>query len=243
MTTTTSWSPNSWSARVFAWAVHLFTATGVVVAFLAILSVAAHQWQMAMFWLLIAQIIDGIDGTFARIAKVKTVLPNFDGKAMDYVIDFATYAIIPIYFMYEVQLMPTSVQFIGAAVALLASVLYYGMPNMVSDDLHFVGFPVMWNLVAYYLFYVVQFPDWVNFGIIIGLSIMHFVPLKYVYPSRTAHLFLLTLVVTITAFVVNSYILYKNGDVALPVKIISLLTLLYLVVIGVYHTFSPPTTR
>ena len=36
--------------------------------------------------------LDGIDGTFARMAKVKEVLPHVDGKMIDYVIDFFTYA-------------------------------------------------------------------------------------------------------------------------------------------------------
>jgi len=140
--------------KSLAWGVHLFTASGLVCGFMAILAVNEKNWRMAMMWLVVALIVDGVDGTFARIFKVKEMLPNVDGQSMDYVIDFATYAIIPAYFFYEAQLVPDVWRLACTSAILLVSALYYGKQGMVSDDMYFIGFPVMWNMVVFYLVFV-----------------------------------------------------------------------------------------
>ena len=59
------------TAKMLAWSVHIFTASGLLSGFMAILAIQAHDWRMAMFWLVICQVIDVIDGTFARLFRVK----------------------------------------------------------------------------------------------------------------------------------------------------------------------------
>ena len=86
--------------KFFAWAVHAFTASGLVASFFSVLAINEKNWRMAMFYLVVALIIDGIDGTFARMVGVKEVLPSVDGKMIDYVVDFINYAFIPAYFFY-----------------------------------------------------------------------------------------------------------------------------------------------
>ena len=90
---------------------------------MAILAINEKDWRTAMFWLLACIIIDGIDGSFARICKVKEVLPFMDGKIMDYVIDFATYALIPAYFFYEANLVDAALLLPLTFLILLVSVL------------------------------------------------------------------------------------------------------------------------
>jgi phosphatidylcholine synthase len=60
-----------------------------------------------------------------------------------------------------------------------------------STDYFFTGFPSYWNLVALYLF-VWRLPAVVNAALLLALSILVFVPLRYVYPSRTKTLSSLT---------------------------------------------------
>ena len=95
--------------KILALTVHLFTSFGIVCGFLAILAINQQQWKIAMLWLLAALVIDGVDGTFARWLKVKETLPGIDGKSIDYVIDFANYALIPAYFLYQAQIVHESV--------------------------------------------------------------------------------------------------------------------------------------
>ena len=167
-----------------AWGVHLFTSTGILAGFMALLAISEHQWRAAAFWLIICQIIDGVDGTFARLFRVKEVLPVMDGKNIDQVIDFATYAILPAYFFYEAGMAPDSWRLACVFAMLLAAAMYYGKEGMISEDMHFIGFPVMWNVVVYFLFFVYDFPLEINGLIVFIFAFLHFVPLRYPYPSR-----------------------------------------------------------
>ena len=177
--------PNyTFGQRAAAWAVHAFTASGLVPAFLAILAIEARDWRTAMLMLIACLVIDGIDGTFARLARVQEVLPQVDGKTIDYVIDFSTYAIIPAYFFYRAALVPEGWGLPLVALILIVSALYYGKEGMVSHDNYFVGFPVLWNMVVFYLVFVLNASPLVNALLIIIFAILHFVPVKFVYPSQ-----------------------------------------------------------
>jgi phosphatidylcholine synthase len=232
-----------------AWLVHAFTASGIVAGFAAIVYIAESNFFMAFSMLFLTVIIDGIDGTFARMFDVTKVLPDVSGKTMDYVIDFATYAIIPAYLIYQAHLVPSTLNFLGAAIILLVSTLYYGKEGMVSNDLYFVGFPVMWNLVAFYLYYVTDFSMIVNFILIIFFAILHFVPIKYLYPSRTQKFKKLNVFITTLLIISNFIVLVLieraiDQPIALFVaKLCSVFSLLYFGVMSVYHTWYDPDTK
>ena len=175
---------HTFGQRAAAWAVHAFTASGLIPAFLAILAIEVRDWRTAMLMLIACLVIDGIDGTFARLANVGEVLPEVDGKTIDYVIDFSTYAIIPAYFFYRAELVPEGWGLPLVALILIVSALYYGKEGMVSHDNYFVGFPVLWNMVVFYLVFVLALPPVVNAVLIVIFAVLHFVPVKFVYPSQ-----------------------------------------------------------
>ncbi len=187
----------SFTEKALAWGVHTFTASGLVAGFMAILAINVQDWRATMLWLIICQIIDGIDGTFARMFNVKEVLPQIDGKTIDYVIDFATYAIIPAYFFHQANLVPESWVLWLTAIILLVSALYYGKTGMVTDDMYFWGFPVMWNMVVFCLVFVFQFPAWGNALTVLFFAGLHFAPIKFVYPSQASKFKKLTVAFTI----------------------------------------------
>ena len=236
--TTLSVNKFTFLEKTLAWSVQAFTASGAVVGFLAIVAISAHEWQKAMLWLLLALIIDGIDGTFARLFRVKKVLPNFDGKAMDYVIDFANYAIIPTYFFYEAAIVDETWRMPCVVVMLIISAFYYGTPGMVSDDFHFIGFPVLWNLVVHYLFFVFSFTSMVNVGLIMFFAILHFVPIKYLYPSRTSKMMVLNVINTVLCMVSNAAVIWLYPEVNVWWAAASIITILYFIVVGLYNTFT-----
>ena len=169
---------------VLAWGVHLFTSTGLVFAFLALLCVEREQWNQAFLWLFLCFVIDSLDGTLARKVGVQELLPNIDGKAIDFVIDFAAYAIIPIYFFYNAKMAPEAYILPLSILMLLSSALYYGKKEMVVDGQYFLGFPVLWNIAVFYMFFIFGNQLWVNTVLVVMLSIMHFVPIRFAYPSR-----------------------------------------------------------
>lgn len=194
--------------KTAAWLVHIFTASGLVAGFMAILAINEKDWRTAMFWLIVCLFIDGIDGTFARLAKVKEVLPFMDGKTIDFVVDFATYAIIPAYFFYAADLVSEFWQLPCTALILLVSAVYYGKAGMVSEDYYFIGFPVLWNIVVFYLVFVFEANEVINVALIFIFSLLHFLPIKFVYPTHGRQFRIPTLIVTILFFVTTLSITY-----------------------------------
>jgi phosphatidylcholine synthase len=173
------------TARLKAWLVHGFTATGIVTVFMALVETGESDFRAAMLWLLAAQFIDGVDGTLARRYQVEQVLPHMSGKSIDFVIDFAGYAIVPAFMIYKAGIMPESLGLGMAFLILLTSAIYYGKSGMISENHYFVGFPVMWNMVAFYLIFIFSFSPYWHAGLIIALAALQFVPIKFAYPSRT----------------------------------------------------------
>ncbi|MEM7571540.1 MAG: phosphatidylcholine synthase [Bacteroidota bacterium] len=192
---------------IAAWAVHLFTASGLLAGFCGLLAAIEGDYRLAMFWMLLTLIIDGVDGTFARWLKVKEVLPGVSGKTIDYVIDFFTYAILPAYLFYVAIPLGPIPQMVGVGAILLSSALYYGIEDMVSEDgTHFVGFPVLWNVVLYiYIFLLPAWPGSLLLGLTLLIAILHFIPIRVPYPSRGGRFFVLTLVFTLL-FISSAFI-------------------------------------
>ena len=186
--------------KLAAWAVHVFTASGLLAGFMGLLAVTEGRYRVAMAWILLTLVIDGIDGTFARMARVGEVLPEVSGKTIDYVIDFFTYAILPAYLFYAAVDLAYLPRLLCCFAMLLSAALYYGMEGMVSEDgRHFVGFPVLWNMVVYVLIFVVPYlPAWATVALVLFFALLHFVPVLFAYPSRGGRWWVLTLVATVT---------------------------------------------
>jgi len=174
------------AARIKAWLVHLFTASGMITVFMALIAATESDFRAAMLWLIAAQIIDGVDGTLARKFNVTEVLPNISGKSIDFVIDFCGYAVVPAFMIYQAQLMPEWIDLFMALLIVCTSAIYYGKTGMITDDLYFKGFPVLWNMAAFYFIFIFNFPPFLNSILLFLLVIMQFLPVKFAYPSMTS---------------------------------------------------------
>lgn len=166
-----------------AWLVHLFTASGIVLAFLALEATDRGEWRLALFWLLAALAVDGIDGTLARAAKVKEVLPRIDGEAFDLIVDYLNYVFVPAMFICRAGLVPASLTLPLAAAILLSSVYVFVRRDMKTADNYFRGFPALWNVVALYLFAARPGPA-AGAATVIVFAILSFAPIRFVHPFR-----------------------------------------------------------
>ena len=223
--------------KTLAWSVHIFSASGLLAAFMSILAISDKNWRAAMAWLLVCLLIDGIDGTFARKFNVKKVLPHINGKTIDYVIDFATYAIIPAYFFYSADLVEPSWNLPLTFLILIVSAIYYGKEGMVSDDNYFVGFPVMWNVVVFYLVFIFSASLWFNAAIIIIFSILHFIPIKFAYPSRATRLKTITIIFTTLIMLVMPLAVWFYPNVPNLLKLLAIGNLTYFGLLAAFDTF------
>lgn len=172
-----------------AWAAHLYTALGLIAAAaIAVLIVRGDGGAFRVSFLLMvaATIVDATDGTFARIVQVKKVLPGFDGRRLDDLIDFLTYTCLPLLLIWRARLLPPDFD-VCLLLPLIASAYGFCQVQAKTADGFFLGFPSYWNIVALYL-YALPFSPSAALGTIALLAILTFVPLRYLYPSQRGRL-------------------------------------------------------
>jgi phosphatidylcholine synthase len=176
---------NQKSKIALAWLAHSFTALGLVLAAgMAVLIVRgdAASFRWAFLLMLVATIVDAIDGTLARWARVKEVLPLFDGRRLDDIIDFQTYTSLPLLLIWRAEILAPGFAWL-LIVPLLASAYGFCQDQAKTSDGYFLGFPSYWNLVAFYL-YVLWPPAWASLGLVLALSALTFLPTRYLYPTQ-----------------------------------------------------------
>jgi phosphatidylcholine synthase len=189
--------------KFLAWGVHLYTATGLLCAAgIALLVVrgGTDAFRKALALMLLATFIDSTDGWLARRARVKEVVPSFDGRRLDDLVDFHTYTTLPLLLIWRAEILPAGLQW-WLLLPLLASAYGFSQVNAKTDDGFFLGFPSYWNVVAFYL-YMLRPPAGLSLACIITLSVLTFIPSRYLYPSQRTPFSLLTSVLAlIWAFV------------------------------------------
>jgi phosphatidylcholine synthase len=173
-----------YNVYVLAWLAHLYTASGAVFAFLAARAVIDFDYPAAFFWLGVQVLVDATDGALARALRVSERLPWFSGAKLDDIIDYLTYVFVPALFVWRAILVPDAWTVPVIAAMLLSSAYGFSRDDAKTADHFFTGFPSYWNIVAFYLL-VLRLSPKVNGVILLALAVMVFVPIRYVYPSRT----------------------------------------------------------
>jgi phosphatidylcholine synthase len=181
--------------RLQALAVHLFTATGAVLAMFAMLAAVDQRWDVMFLWLVVALFVDGIDGPLARRYDVKKNWPTYDGELLDLIIDFLTYVFIPAYALFRSGLLPGWTGWLAIIVITYGSVIYFVDTRMKTKDYSFAGFPACWNMVVLVMF-ALHPPQWVILLVVILLTITMFTNFKFIHPTRTPRWYELNLGMT-----------------------------------------------
>ncbi len=171
-------------SRLLAWFAHGYTACGAVAAFAMAIAVIHDRYRIAFLWMVAAMVIDATDGTLARFARVKESTPLFDGARLDDIVDYLTFVFVPVLLVFQAGLLPPAWSGGVVAAVLLSSAYGFSAGDAKTDDHFFTGFPSYWNIAALYL-YAARLPASVNAIVLLGLSAMVFVRLRYIYPSRT----------------------------------------------------------
>ncbi len=175
--------------KLLAWCAHAYTALGLVAAAgiaVAIIDGQPASYRLAFALMLAATLIDATDGVLARAARVKEVLPGFDGRRLDDLIDFQTYTTLPLLLIWRAELIPTAWQ-AWLLAPLLASAYGFCQVHAKTADGYFLGFPSYWNIIAFYL-YILQPPSAVALAILLFFALMTFVPARYLYPTQRGRL-------------------------------------------------------
>jgi phosphatidylcholine synthase len=172
---------------VRAFAVHLFTACGAALAFLALVLATGEHWAAMFFCLGLALVVDGADGPMAREFRAAEVLPRWSGDTLDLIVDFTTYVFVPAYAIAASGMLPKALAVPAGVVVVITGALYFADRQMKTADNYFRGFPGLWNFAAFYL-YLLEPPEWLAAGLIVALAVLTFVPLKFLHPLRVRRL-------------------------------------------------------
>ncbi len=174
--------------------VHVLTASGAALAFLAMHAAIRGRFPEMFAWLGVALLVDAADGPLARIFKVADTLPRWSGETLDLVVDFLTYVFVPAYAIAASGLLGSPVDIAAGLVIVITGGLYFADRRMKTHDNYFRGFPALWNCAAFYLL-LLRPAAWLTAVAICLLAVLTFVPFPFIHPMRVRRLRVVNLVV------------------------------------------------
>ncbi len=228
--------------RLPGYLVHFFTASGGALAFVALFDAFAHEFSWAFFWLGVALVVDGIDGTIARALRVRDRVPNLSGDVLDLVVDFTTYVFVPAAMLVLADLWPRPLAMTFGVIIIMSAALYFADLRMKTPDNWFAGFPAVWNVVVFYLM-VFAPPPWLATVVIVAAAVGQATNFVFVHPFRVRQLKPLTLALcavwTVAGFVTIAQDLKPDRITA----VVLLACALYFGCLGLLRAPLKPGTR
>ena len=224
--------------HIKAISVHVFTASGAVFAMMAMLAAVDGKWDLMFLWLVVAFIVDGIDGALARKYQVKTHAPEFDGDLLDLIIDYLTYVFIPAFALFRSGLMAGWTGWAAIIIITFLSALYFADTRMKTRDNSFSGFPACWNMVVLLMF-AIKPGFWVILAIVLVLGVAMFLPLKFIHPMRTERWQAVSLPVAMLWIFFGGWAAWVDFSLAIWAQWVLVVASLYLVLVGIVQQFMP----
>ena len=229
--------------RLRAVAVHLYTASGAVLALLILIAAFQGDAVRALWLMLASLLIDSTDGLLARRLRVSEALPFFDGALLDNIVDYMTYVFAPMVLLWSGEYLPAGTPgVVFAALPLLASSYQFCRVDAKTDDHFFLGFPSYFNVVTFYA--IVFEPGSATLAsVLVVCSLLVFVPIRYVYPTRTVAFRRLSLALTGLWLISYAAILLQMPEPDALLLGFSILYLFYYFGLSFYLTAKMPQTK
>ncbi|MEO8241302.1 MAG: CDP-alcohol phosphatidyltransferase family protein [bacterium] len=224
--------------RFKALSVHLLTASGAVLSMFAMLSAVEEKWSQMFVWLVVALIVDGIDGPLARRYKTQKNWPTYDGVLLDLIVDYLTYVFIPAFALFKSGILDGWTGWLAIIVITYGSVIYFADTRMKTKDKSFSGFPACWNMVVLVLFATTP-PTSVVLLIVVALTVTMFLNLKFIHPTRTKRWHWISLPVAVAWLVFAAVAAASDFKEGLLVEWGLILTSLYLTFAGIAQEIFP----
>jgi phosphatidylcholine synthase len=164
--------------------VHLLTASGVVLAFLATSEIAAPSpdARRVFLWLTAAVVVDAIDGPLARRLAVKRHLPHVQGRTLDDIVDYLTFTFVPLLLCWRLGWVPGMAWIVPALVASLMGFAHTGAKE--EEAGFFRGFPSYWNIYAFFAgLWATRFGPLLPGVAALALAALTLAPVRFVYPN------------------------------------------------------------
>lgn len=217
--------------HVMAYGVHVFTALGAALGFLALHAGLQGNVTLCFLWLGAALVVDAADGPMARRLNVQETASRYDGATLDLVVDFITYVFVPAAVLLRPEVMDASWGLAAGLLITIGSALYFADTTMKTHDWWFRGFPAVWNIVVFYI--VIFKPHSIlSFAIVAVLAAMMFLPVVFVHPIRVRRLRILTVVMLALWAAASAVALWQGLAPGMAVKAILLACMMYFCGLG-----------
>ena len=135
------------SPRNVGMTIHVMTASGAIAGLVALQNVIDGNIRGALIWLIICQVLDGVDGPIARRYSASEHASTIDGHVLDLVVDYVTCVVVPVALLVHTDLVPRSTTMAVAGLILLTGALWFAKTSQETEDSWFNGFPAGWNIV------------------------------------------------------------------------------------------------
>jgi phosphatidylcholine synthase len=226
---------------ISGYALHVMTASGAAAGLLALQAVIDNNIRGALLWLLVCQVLDGLDGPIARKIDVVFNAPRVDGYVLDLIVDYVTCVVVPVALMVRLNMLPAEFQTLIASMVLLLSALWFARTDIETEDHWFNGFPAVWNL-AVPTFLIFDLSQQQTAVITVLLAISQLTNIKYPHLVRVIKWRKITLpfgvIYTLTLFVLSWN--YSNIDgiqSSMVADVVMVAFPLYICAISLVRTF------
>lgn len=213
------------------------TASGAVAGLLALQAVIDNNIRGALMWLVVCQVLDGLDGPIARKIDVVIHAPRVDGYVLDLIVDYLTCVVVPVALLVRLQILPQEFQTLIAGLILLMSALWFARTDIETEDHWFNGFPAAWNLVIPTFLILGTRESYIQITILV-LSFLSLTKLKFPHLVKVKFLRPLTWSLAIIYFVALTILSVKYPDGPAAIKPILVIFPLYIFVISAYHSWK-----
>jgi phosphatidylcholine synthase len=169
--------------RYGGYLVHAYTASTLIFIILGIQWILEGHFRLALIAMTITILIDATDGMLARRYRVKETAAGVDGALLDNIVDFLSYVALPMLFMMQTNMLLTPVTLWVSLVMFASAFGFSRTTAKLANKGFFVGFPSYWNILVFYL-YLLETPAPFNTAVTIVLSLLVFVPVRFLYVRR-----------------------------------------------------------
>ena len=218
--------------KIPAFLVHIFTGSGIIFSFMALVSVIEGYKLLTFMFLGIALLVDIVDGTLARKYKTEIIFPNIDGKTLDTIIDYINYIFIPCIMIYKFNYLPPYFTIITPIFIICVSLYSYVNTKLIDTSFSYIGFPSIWNVILLYL-EILNLNQWINLFIILLFMLLKFVPFKVIHPMRNVS-FKKTNIICLFGTLLTSSILLMNK---LEIKLINDFYFYFLILWLIFNSY------
>jgi phosphatidylcholine synthase len=203
--------------------IHALTVTGILAGMAALVAVLDQAPTSAVVWLIVALIIDGVDGPIARKWLSESDVPRFDGYILDLVIDYVTCVIVPAAFMWQFGVVSHgNLGKIAVACVIGSSALWFSQTDIETSDHYFRGFPAAWNMIIPTL-WLLDAGAGVNIFLTLMLSVLTLSNIEFAHTIKVTRLRTLN-ILSMTAWVISLLVMsFQSGEVNIAEKLILLI--------------------